>query len=305
MFAILARVAALVLIIGLGYVLKRRDFFKEDDFRLISGIVLRITIPCAVVSYFSKITPDFALFWLVALGLACNLVPILLGWLAGLARGRREQAFNMINFSGYNIGCFALPYIQTFLGPTGVVATCLFDAGNSVMCTGATYSLAAAVAGKGEGTTWRVFLKRMFSSLPMDTYLFMVLLAALDWKLPVVVVNFADMVGAANPFLAMLMLGIGFELHLRREDAWRLVKTLVIRYAMASVLAYLCWTYAPFDAEIRKVLAVLLLAPISAICAIFTSMCLNDAREVALSCTINSLSILISIAAMTTLLLVL
>ena len=302
MSVVLTRVAAFVLIIALGYLLKRRGFFKESDFGLISSIVLKITIPCAVVSYFSKITPDFTLFWLVALGIVCNLLPILLGWIAGLAGGRRAQAFNMINFSGYNIGCFALPYIQTFLGPTGVVATCLFDAGNSVMCTGATYSMAAAVAGSGEGTTVRLFLKRMFSSVPMDTYIAMVALAALNVRLPAVAVSFADMVGAANPFLAMLMLGIGFELHLKKEDALRLVKTLAIRYAMAGCLAFLFWNYAPFDEEIRKVLAVLALAPVSAICTIFTGLCLNDARETALSCTVNSLSIVISIAAMTALL---
>ena len=302
MSVVLTRVAAFVLIIALGYLLKRRGFFKESDFGLISSIVLKITIPCAVVSYFSKITPDFTLFWLVALGIVCNLLPISLGWIAGLAGGRRAQAFNMINFSGYNIGCFALPYIQTFLGPTGVVATCLFDAGNSLMCTGATYSIAASVAGEKEGGGVRLFFKRMFSSVPMDTYIVMVVLAALDIRLPAVAVSFADMAGAANPFLAMLMLGIGFELKLRREDALRIVKTLAVRYTMAGILAYLFWNCAPFDDEIRKVLAVLALAPVSAICTIFTGLCLKDPRETALSCTVNSLSIVLSIALMTGLL---
>ena len=304
MEAVLTRVAAFVLIIALGYGLKRAGFFKASDFGLIASVVLKITIPCAVVSYFSKITPDFTLFWLVVLGVVCNLIPISLGWLVGLTGGRRDQAFNMINFSGYNIGCFALPFIQTFLGPVGVVATCLFDAGNSVMCTGATYSMAAAVAGGGEGTTVRLFFKRMFSSVPMDTYIAMVVLAAFDWKLPAVAVSFADMVGAANPFLAMLMLGIGFELQLKKDDALRILKTLFIRYAMAGSLAYVFWHWAPFTEEIRRVLAILALAPVSAICTIFTSLCLKDARETALSCTVNSLSIVISIVLMTTLLLV-
>ena len=87
-------------------------FFKASDFGLIASVVLKITIPCAVVSYFSKITPDFTLFWLVVLGIVCNLIPIFLGWMVGFAGGRRDQAFNMINFSGYNIGCFALPLIE-------------------------------------------------------------------------------------------------------------------------------------------------------------------------------------------------
>lgn len=62
MEAVLTRVAAFVLIIALGYGLKRVGFFKASDFGLIASVVPKITIPCAVVSYFSKITPDFTLF---------------------------------------------------------------------------------------------------------------------------------------------------------------------------------------------------------------------------------------------------
>ena len=79
---------------------------------------------------------------------------------------------------------------------------------------------------------------------------------------------------------------------------------MLTRYAMAGCLAYVFWHWAPFTEEIRRVLAILALAPVSAICTIFTSLCLKDARETALSCTVNSLSIVISIVLMTTLLLV-
>ena len=50
----------------------------------------------------------------------------------------------------------------------GVVAACIWDTGNSIMCTGATYSIAAAVAGKNEGGGARLFFRRMFASVPMD-----------------------------------------------------------------------------------------------------------------------------------------
>lgn len=298
MVAILTKVSAFILIILLSYGLKQAGFFKEGDFKLISNIVLKITLPCAVISNFNKIEVDVALFGLIGLGVACNLITIAAGYLAAWRRRPADKAFNMINYSGYNIGCFTMPYIQSFLGPTGVVATCLFDAGNSLLCTGATYSMAAAVGQTGERSTAAIFLKRMFSSIPMDTYILMVILAAFRVKLPEAVTAFTDTAGAANAFLAMMMIGVGFELHLSRRQMLHIGNVLLHRYLIAAAVAWLCYHYAPFDAEIRKVLTLIAFAPISAVCAIFTAKCHGD---VALSCTINSLTIIISVVFMTAL----
>ncbi len=292
------KVAALVLIIILSYILKRYRFFRTEDFKVISNIVLKITLPCAVISNFNRIDVDASLFSLVLIGVFCNLLTIGFGYLAGLHKSRETRAFNMINYSGYNIGCFTMPYIQSFLGPSGVVATCLFDAGNSLLCTGATYSMAAAVARTGEKSTIGLFFRRMFSSIPMDIYILMVLLAWMRIKLPYSVTAFTDLVGAANPFLAMVMIGIGFELHTDRKSLLRIGTILFNRYLVASLLAWIFYHYTPFDAEIRKLLALIAFAPISAVCAIFTAKCKGD---VSLSCTVNSLTIVLSVLFMTAL----
>ena len=140
----------------------------------------------------------------------------------------------------------------------------------------------------------------------MDIYIGTVVLAALGLMVPKAVLSITDVVGAANPFLAMLMIGVGVELHLDRNSVLRVVGVLLCRYSMAAVLAWVFWNFAPFEAEVRKVLKnatgfMIQLADGT----IFTGMCFNDARLVALSCTINSLSIVISIACMTALILVL
>ena len=214
MESVLVKVVSFIAVIVVGYLLKRVGFFRSEDFRLIAGLVLKVTLPCAIISNFTRIDVDAALFVLVLLGLGCNLVTVAAGWLASKRGDSAEQAFNIINFSGYNVGCFALPFLQSFVSPMGVVAACIWDTGNSIMCTGATYSIAAAVAGKNEGGGARLFFRRMFASVPMDVYVAMTILAFLGWQLPPQVLGFTDMVGAANPFLAMLMIGIGFELKL-------------------------------------------------------------------------------------------
>lgn len=296
MEAILIKVSAFILIIIGSYLLKRIGFFQASDFKLISNIALKLTLPCAVISNFNKIDVETSLFILIAIGVLCNLITIGIGYLAAWRKGREAQAFNMINYSGYNIGCFTLPYIQTFLGPTGVVATCLFDAGNSLLCTGATYSMAAAVAQNEEKSTVGLFFRRMFASVPMDVYILMVILAALRIKLPLFVTSFTDVVGAANAFLAMMMIGIGFEMHLSRERLLRVLGVVLNRYLIAAAMAWIFYNYLPFDQEIRKILALICFAPISAVCAIFTAKCHGD---VAMSCTINSITIILSIVFMT------
>lgn len=302
MEVILVKVAVFVLIIALGYILKRAGVFRQSDFRVFSDITLYITLPCAVISNFSRIGVESRLLLLVLAGALCNLVTIAAGYLAGSGRGRQVQAFNMINYSGYNIGCFTLPYIQSMLGPSGVIAACLFDAGNSLFCTGATYSMAAAVSGSGEKSTAGMFFRRMFSSVPMNTYIVMVALSLLHVRLPGYVTSFTDTVGAANPFMAMMMLGVGFDLHLDRSKVRAMGRILIHRYLIAAVLAWIFYSFSPFPEEVRKVLAIISFAPLSAVCAIFTSRCHGD---VSMSCTLNSLSIIISIAFMTSLMILL
>lgn len=270
MESVLVKVVSFIAVIVVGYLLKRVGFFRSEDFRLIAGLVLKVTLPCAIISNFTRIDVDAALFVLVLLGLGCNLVTVAAGWLASKRGDSAEQAFNIINFSGYNVGCFALPFLQSFVSPMGVVAACIWDTGNSIMCTGATYSIAAAVAGKNEGGGVRLFFRRMFSSVPMDVYVAMTILAFLGWKLPP-----------------------GSGLHI--------AKTLFCRYLIAAALAFLFYNYLPFDQEVRKVLAILAFAPLSAVCTIYTALCLNDPGRVALSCTLNSLSIVCSVTFMTVL----
>jgi predicted permease len=301
MESVLINAAAYVAIIIMGYLLKRGGFFQVSDFRILSKIVLNITLPAAVIVNFSKLTLDLTLLSLVGVGLVCTLVLVGIGYLVGKSHGPRVQAFNMQNFSGFNIGVFALPFILHFVGPVGVAAICLFDVGNSLLVMGGTYALAATVMYK-EGTfSWLTFMKTVLSSTTMIVYLVMTTLSLLHLTLPSEVLVFADKIAVANGFLAMLMIGIGFELHMERSQVARIVKALVVRLSFATVLAVLFYFVSPFSLEVRQALVLLAFAPIPASATAFTAKLNGD---IALSSTLNSLAIVVSIVTMTGLLLV-
>ena len=53
MTGILIKAASFTSIILTGYLLRLKGFFKEEDFYVLSKIVLKITLPAAIVANFS------------------------------------------------------------------------------------------------------------------------------------------------------------------------------------------------------------------------------------------------------------
>lgn len=302
MAAVLMKAMAFVSIIVLGYVLKRAGFFKKEDFYLISRIVVRITLPAAIVSNFSKISMDLSLLVFCVIGVVCNVVMVTIGYLLNLKGTKEEKAFDMLNLSGYNIGNFTMPFVQSFLGPVGFAATSLFDAGNAVMCTGVTKSAAIAVIGGEGNSSLGKTLKTLFSSIPFDAYIIMTLLSILNIKLPGAVLSFVETVGGANAFLALLMIGIGFELHADKKKLARVIRILVVRYGTALLFALGFYFLSPFSEELRMTIAIVVFGPVSSVSPAFTGEIKGD---VELASAVNSLSIICSIVCITLALIVL
>ena len=70
-----------VLVILLGYLLKRAGFFGQDDHRMMSKIMVNITLPCTIVQAFDGFERGAGMFVIVGIGLLCAFVPILLMYL--------------------------------------------------------------------------------------------------------------------------------------------------------------------------------------------------------------------------------
>ena len=262
MAEVLSKAIGLICIILLGYILKRVGFFGPKDYVLVSKIVFNITFPATIIASFSNFIMDSSLLWLIVIGLACNLLMSGIGYLITLKKSADEKAFYMINLAGYNIGCYTLPFIQNFLGPAGVVMTCMFDTGNSIMCTGTTYAIAKGVTGKNDTKGIGGILKTLFASIPFDVYIIMLILTSFQVRMPEFVVSISSTIGVANVFLAMFMVGMMFEMNIKKEYIKDAVVIILLRYGVAAVLSVLVYFVSPFSLEIRQVLVILLCGPI-------------------------------------------
>ena len=286
-----------VLVIMLGYLLKRAGFFGNDDHRLMSKIMVNITLPCTIIQAFDGFERDAKMFIIVGIGFICAFMPILLMYLTTGRVEKRLRAYRMLNIGGYNIGCFSLPLVQAFFGNTGVVAACMFDTGNAIMMTGGAYAMTSTLLRTGgeERESIGDVLLKFVKSLPFDAYMMMILLAALGVKIPSVVFTLTRPAGQANAFVAMLMIGMMFEPAGDRALLRETARELVWRYLFAAASAALVFFCTPFELVVRQTLCIVCFAPLSSLAPIYTDRCHSDT---ALASFTNSVSIAVSLIVM-------
>lgn len=292
MLQILTRAGSFIAIIVLGYVLKKIGVFREEDFGVLSKIVIRITLPAAIITSFAGKEIDPSLLLLLVLGIGCGAVYICLGFLLNRKNSREQRAFDILNLPGYNIGCFTMPFAQSFLGPMGVITTSLFDSGNAFICLGGAFGVASSVK-DGKGFDLKRVVRALSRSVPFVTYILMVLLNLLHITLPGVVLECAGIIGGANSFMAMFMIGVGFKLSLGdRGQLGKILRILLVRYGVAAVFALVFYFVLPFDLQVRQAMVILAFSPIGSAVPPFTAELGGDAG---LSSAINSMAIVISI----------
>ena len=295
---ILIKAGCFVAIILLGYTMKKIGVLKQEDFMVLSKIVIRITTPSAIAVSFAGKVIDLSLLTLILLGFGAGVILVAAAYIVNLRADKNRRAFDMLNIAGYNIGNFSLPFVQGFLGPTGIIVTSLFDTGNAVIALGGAFGAAATVK-DGRGFDLKLIANKLMHSVPFVCYIILVTLNLAKIPLPSPVLSCLQIIANANAFLAMFMLGVGFNLSGDFTQIGTILRVLGLRYGLSAVMALAVWFLLPFDAEVRTTLVILLFSPISAIVPAFTG---DLGEDVGLSSAINSISIVCSIIFMVTLL---
>lgn len=215
----------------------------------------------------------------------------LLGWFLNRAKTRTDQAFGVLNTGSFNVGAFTMPYVSGMVGPQALVYATMYDIGNSIVAGGFSYATAKSLV-SGERARPVAFVKNILSSPVVLTYLVVITLSVLHVRLPAPVLAFTSTAGAANSFLAMLMIGVGLELDLSKARYRKALKILAVRYPIVVTVAILSWLLLPLPREVRTVLIATLFSPVAAITPAFTAEVRGDVQ---LSTFLCSATILVAI----------
>ncbi len=294
----LLTVASFCAIIALGFVVARTMKLPAGFTDTLSKIVFRFTLPAAIFHTFATSAFDASYLALAAVGLACAFGPWLIGTLVTWHEDRNHRVLMMMNISGFNIGCFVLPFAQALFPPGAALIVCLFDAGNALMMSGGTYAFSSAILDKGGTNQERAMLaaKRLFSSVPFDLYCILIVVFLLGFTVPEPVIKFIEPISNANAFLAMFMLGLMVQFSLGEGKISQLVRLLVLRFLLAAVMSALVMAFLPFDQMVRLVVVALLWSPMGALGPVYTLWAKGD---VGLAGFANVITIVVGVVAMT------
>lgn len=301
MEAIFIKAIGFILVIIIAFTLKQLKVLDKRDGQTIATIIMNVTLPCALLCNASGITIDGSMIVILLIGLISNIMMLLVAYLLSRKEGALEQGYYMINCSGYNIGNFAMPFVQTFFPGMGVAYLCMFDVGNSIMCLGGTYAFAGSVASAGDKLTIKKVLKKLFSSIPFDVYILIFILALLKIQLPEQIISIASFIGAGNGFLAMFMIGLLLEVKINPSEMKMVIKTLFIRLFFGMILMLIVYFFVPIPLLAKKIVVLAMAAPITTVSAVFSRNIgyRKDAPAIA-----SSLSIIISIVVLTVLIMI-
>ena len=284
-----------VILLFAGYGFKKAGIFKVEDTDFLKKVILYLTMPAMAVNGLKDLELQPSFLWCFLVGFGTSTILMLVGMAVTRRKSPEERVMYLFNFNTYNIGNFAIPFLTGLISTEGFAALCLFDIGVAIYLYGIDYSLAEAVKGGKGSFSLKFLLKKIFTSPITDMYLLMILLAALHLRLPDPILKLASVMGNANAFLAMLSIGILFELNLEKKNLWDMVKFFVLRYGTILLIMAGVILFIPFSQDIRQAICVLLMAPVASIAPLLT---MNAGGDGAKAAQINSVSILIGIAGM-------
>ncbi len=284
------RCLTLLFLILTGYLLRQAGVLSSADRGSLAKVFMNISLPAVIVSSFSAFHYEYSLLVICFIGLLSGFC-----FAGGLLFAYRnapveDRAFAVVNGSSLSIGSFAIPFLQPYLPPFGILMIILFDTGNSVMAASGCYVLGSRQLGRSQG--WRTSLRLFFSSTPLCTYLIMFALHMTGFRFPASIYNAASFIGGANPVIAMLIIGLTLNLSVTGSVLRKIAGMLSVHYLVALLLSLIVFFFFPLSDLAKSVTVVLLASPMTALAIPFTEKLGLDQD---MSAMMSSVSILISI----------
>ena len=293
--AVLTKTFIYIALLLIGYGGKRLGVFHKEDTRFISKVVLNLTMPAAVINGFQGVEVRPVLLWGLVVGITGNLILIFLGQVFSRRETPGNRAAFIYSISAFNVANFAMPFLTGLVTPDGFATLCMFDIFGVVTSYGINIALVDACMGGDGKIHMKPLMKKIFTTPVVVTYLVLIALSLLDLQLPKPFLELTGVAGGANAFLAMLSIGILFELRLPKEGRSIVARVLGLRYAVCIALMVIVYAAVPVPADMKTALCVVLMAPCVSSAPMLTEI---SGGNGALAAAINSMSIPISITLM-------
>lgn len=234
---ILQKITISILIIFLGYTVKKMKFLPTATGKVLNNFIIYITLPASIAKVFFTTKTNTNLFILTFSGFALGVITFVIGFLFFRNANLKKETKGtlMISLCGYNIGLFAFPFIQQIYGNNGLLHIAMFDMGNSFIVFGLAYIVAYAFSEDNKLDMKKIF-KKILYFIPFDTYIISFILNLAGFKFPSLIVNLVEQISLPNTTLALFVIGYFLDFNLDKDEIVSLIKGLIIRYIPGIIL---------------------------------------------------------------------
>ena len=244
------QIAALFLIIGVGFVMHKCRVIDDTATVRYSRLILNISLPAQIIQAFvSQQGSVSKQMVLVMFGISLcayalyAVVGVLFWYVARVPVHQRGTYLFMMMFG--NVGFMGFPLIEAILGSKAMIYAVIFNVVFSVLV----YSIGIhLIAGKEEGVR---FDWKKLVNMPLAAAVISILLYFGNISLPGVVMRSLEFMGNITTPVAMLILGATIAGMPMRElfDEWRIYLFTIVKLAVLPLIAILCMKNLPVRSE--------------------------------------------------------
>jgi predicted permease len=285
----------IILIIALGYLLKRLNVLQVKDGEVIAKIIFKITLPALVLVTFDSVKLETSLFLIPVIVILYGIVTTIFGLLFFKNEERELKGSFLMLSSGFNVGLFAFPLVFAIWGMNGLTYFSMFDVGASFIVFGIAYILGSYFSEEGLSLKPVEIVKKLVKSIPLMTYFIASILNFSHIHLPDTLINVASILSEANMPLSLLLMGLYLNFKFEKQTIKPMLKYLTFRYSFGLLFGIILYLFLPYNQMFRYTVLIGLLLPAAASAITFAVEFKYSTKSISLMATISNITILISI----------
>ncbi len=278
-----------LLLIGLGYLLKKCRILSDKDARPISKVILYLTLPAVIISSFSNSVFNTWMLISIILGIVYSSLMLILILMIKRKSPREIQAFYALNCSGLNLGNVAIPFLVS-ANPSSVVYAGMYSTGDSVLALGGTYAVASMLVEHESKNRLKTVVNAFLSSPPFFAFVIMTIIVIAGIPVPDAVKRFCNLLGGANTPLCMIFIGLSLNFSkgaVNLKAVWGILAYRLVCACLFAFLTLFCIPNAPL--QMKQAIAVCVFSAIPNIALIYTQNLRLDTATAGLANTLSSI----------------
>lgn len=254
----------IILLIALGYMLKKLKFFKASDGNVLATLVLNVTLPSLVIVNLNGADLDLSLGWLPILMIIYGVIAkLIIIWI--FSKGYNNQIRGTVGMmaASVNIGLFAYPLVAQIWPKTGLLYFGMLDIGTAIIMFGVTFFVGSYFNDGGDQFDFKKMFLNLLKTVPLMTYMMMFVLNIFSIQIPGKAIDFLETISHANMPLSMILLGLFLNFKIEKAYLPVVLKYLLFHYGFGLLMGMLVHFFLPVtDPMIKTTLLIGWLLPV-------------------------------------------